>query len=253
MKSAESRPGAESARRALELLLTFTRESHTLSARQLAADTGIPLPTAYRHIALLRDMGLLVGDDQGGFHLSARFITLAEAAEASEPLIPRADPVMRALAAACGETVILVRLIAGSAVCIHRIESGHRLRISFEPGQPLPLTRGASARILLSSLQPDVLQQRLADLAGSDRSAAERLRAEVKTAAELGWATSEEEIDPGIWAASAAVFSRDTIVAALTVPSPLVRAPDKKREQLLGHLRSAAADLSRRLTEQAGK
>jgi DNA-binding IclR family transcriptional regulator len=248
---AEARPGAESVRRTLELLLAFTRETHTFSARQLAAETGIPLPTVYRHVALLRNMGLLVGDDQGGFHLSARFITLAQAAEASEPLISQADPVMRGLAAACGETVLLVRMIAGSAVCIHRIESAHRLRISFEPGQALPLTRGASSRILLTSLPPAVLRHRFDELAKSDRRAAERLRADVETARKQGWATSEEEIDPGIWAASAAIFSGQTVVAALTVPSPLVRAPDKIRKHLLDQVRSAADDLSRRLTEQA--
>jgi DNA-binding IclR family transcriptional regulator len=39
----------------------------------------------YRYIALLRDTGLLLGDDRGAYRLSPRVIALARAAEAAEP------------------------------------------------------------------------------------------------------------------------------------------------------------------------
>jgi Transcriptional regulator len=60
--------------------MAFTKECHTLSARDLAEATGIPLPSVYRYVAFLRDTGLLVGADQGGYHLSARLLQLAQAA-----------------------------------------------------------------------------------------------------------------------------------------------------------------------------
>ncbi len=47
-----------------------------------------------------------------------------------------------------------------------------------------------------------------------------------------------------MWAASAVVTDGRSVLAALTVPSPLVRAPAEEREQLLGQVRSAAARLS---------
>ena len=43
-----------------------------MTARELAQATAIPLPSVYRYVALLRDTGLLVGDDRGAYHLSAR-------------------------------------------------------------------------------------------------------------------------------------------------------------------------------------
>jgi DNA-binding IclR family transcriptional regulator len=64
-----------------------------------------------------------------------------------------------------------------------------------------------------------------------------------------GWATSEEEIDRGVWAASAAVTNGRSTVAALTVPSPLVRAPAAHQLRLLGQVRAAAARLSRHIEE----
>jgi DNA-binding IclR family transcriptional regulator len=198
----------------------------------------------YRYIALLRETGLLVGDERGAYHLSARLISLARAAEAAESIIEVADPVMRKLVRDCGETVILVRLIARVPVCVHRVESQHHLRATFEPGQPLPLERGASGRVLLAGLAPQTRRDYLAPLAKTDPEAAARVEKSAAETAERGWAVSEEEIDRGVWAASAAVTDGRSTIAALTVPSPLVRAPAALQDRLLGQVRAAARALS---------
>lgn len=228
----------------LAVLQAFSPGHHTLTARDLAESTGIPLPSMYRYIALLRETGLLVGDDHGSYHLSARLISLARAAEAAESIIEIADPVMRDLMSECGETVILVRLIGRVPVCVHRVESSHHLRATFEPGQPLPLERGASGRVLLSGLSSQVRREYLASLARLDPESFERLEKAVAVAADRGWAVSEEEIDRGVWAASAAVTDGRSTVAALTVPSPLVRAPVELQDRLLDQVRMAARDVS---------
>src|SRR5271154_6664460 len=131
--------GCEGARRVLALMLAFSTDRNTLTARALAAATGIALPSVYRYITLLRETGLLAGDERGSYRLSARLMGLARAAEAAESIIDYADPAMRDLAYETGETVILVRLIGRTPVCVHRVQSVQRLRISFEAGQPLPL------------------------------------------------------------------------------------------------------------------
>jgi DNA-binding IclR family transcriptional regulator len=236
----------------LAVLQAFTPGRHTLTARDLAESTGIPLPSMYRYIALLRETGLLIGDERGCYHLSARLISLARAAEAAESIIEIADPVMRGLAMECGETVILVRLVARSPVCVHRVESAHHLRAAFEPGQPLPLSRGASSKVLLSGLSPQVRKDYLGQFAKADPDGAARMEEAAQVAAERGWAVSEEEIDRGVWAASAAVTDGRSVVAALTVPSPLVRAPTELQERLLVQVREAAAVLSDRLVAAQG-
>ena len=83
--SAPSASGSEGARRALAALQAFSPDRHTLTARELSTITSIPLPSMYRYIALLRDTGLLIGDDRGAYRLSPRVILLARAAEAAEP------------------------------------------------------------------------------------------------------------------------------------------------------------------------
>ena len=135
---------------------------------------------------------------------------------------------------------------------MHRVESPHHLRAAFEPGQPLPLERGASGRVLLAGLPERTRAEYLAPLAAADPEASARVEAAVALTAARGWATSEGEIDRGVWAASAAVTDGRSTVAALTVPSPLVRAPAALQEALLGQVRAAAVTLSR-LVEGARK
>ena len=83
--SASAAPGSEGARRALAALQAFSPHRHTLTARELSEITSIPLPSMYRYIALLRDTGLLIGDDRGAYRLSPTVISLARAAQAAEP------------------------------------------------------------------------------------------------------------------------------------------------------------------------
>jgi DNA-binding IclR family transcriptional regulator len=240
--------GCEGARRVLALMLAFSTDKNTLTARDLAAATGIALPSVYRYITLLRETGLLAGDERGSYRLSARLIGLARAAEAAESIIDIADPVMRDLAVETGETVILVRLIGRSAVCVHRVQSAQRLRISFEPGQPLPLDRGASARLLLSGLSPQQRKEYLAPLAGRDLESAARLEAKIAQTARQGYAVSEEEFEQGVWAVSAPVMQGKRMIAVITVPSPLIRATAPIQQQkLVGQVRAAAQNLNEAL------
>jgi DNA-binding IclR family transcriptional regulator len=154
---------------------------------------------------------------------------------------------MQALATDTGETVILMRMIGRAAVCVHRVQSAQRLRIEYEPGATLPIERGASGKLLLAGLTPQARKDLLAPLAQRDPDAAALLEARVARAAQQGFATSEEEIYQGVWAASAAVVQGKRTLAALTVPSPLVRASAEERKQLLDQVRAAAARINTEL------
>jgi DNA-binding IclR family transcriptional regulator len=233
--------GCEGARRVLALMLTFSADDNTLTARQLADRTGIALPSVYRYITLLRETGLLAGDERGSYRLSARLMGLARAAEAAESIIEVAEPVMRELHDKTGETVILVRLIGRSAVCVHRVQAAQRLRISFEPGQSLPLESGASTRLLLASLSPDVRKDYLTSLAERSPEAAALLEKKVLIAGQQGYATSDEEISEGVFAAAAQVMQGKRMAAVITVPAPNVRVPTAElRSQIVTEVRIAA-------------
>ena len=62
-----------------------------------------------------------------------------------------------------------------------------------------------------------------------------------------GYAVSEEELEKGVWAVSAPVLQGKRMIAVITVPSPLVRAPAPLQQKLLGQVCDAAQALNEAL------
>ena len=111
----------------------------------------------------------------------------------------------------------------------------------------MPLERGASARLLLSGLPSELRREYLAPLAERDAEAAAQLECKAAQAARQGYATSEEELEKGVFAVSAPVLQGKRMIAVITVPSPLVRAPAPLQDKLLGQVRAAAQALNEAL------
>ena len=134
-------------------------------------------------------------------------------------------------------------------MCIRdRVVASTRLRLSFDPGQPLPLLRGASVRLLLGSLSPaerrSYIEAALSEGAQLPVDDTEQYLGEIERDVERGWAISNEEIDQGVWAASGAVYEDGRIVAALSAPCAAFRLDDERRAVIIEEVRKAATDLS---------
>jgi DNA-binding IclR family transcriptional regulator len=246
-----AKTGADSARRALEMLFAFTEQRPNASVRDLAEALDIPVPSVHRYVAMLRDMGLIEEGSRGRYHLTMRVAALGRAARQATPIVDLAEPHMRRLAEQIGEAVLLMRMVHGQPVCFHRVETPSRFRLSFEPGQTLPQLRGASVRLLLGSLSPaereHYINTALDAGAQPPVNGSEQFLRDVERDVARGWAVSNEEIDQGVWAASAAVYEGGTVVAALSAPCPAFRLDDERRNNIIDLVRKAAADLSNAL------
>lgn len=245
---ATAKAGADSGRRALDTLFAFTEQRPVLSVRELAEILEIPVPSVHRYVALLRDMGLLEESSRGRYHLSMRVAALGRAARRAAPIVDTIEPLMRSLSERIGESVLLMRLVHGAPVCIHRVESPSRFRLSFEPGQLLPALRGASVRLLLGALDPEgrrrYLDEALASGALPPVNGRDAFLGEVERDVVRGWAVSNEEIDEGVWAPSAAVYEDGRVVATISAPCPAFRVDDARRADIVDMVRETASAAS---------
>lgn len=240
--------GADSGRRALDVLFAFTEQQPVVSVRELAESLDIPVPSVHRYVALLRDMGLLEESSRGRYHLSMRVAALGRAARRAAPIVDTVEPLMRALSERIGESVLLMRLVHGAPVCIHRVESPSRFRLSFEPGQLLPALRGASARLLLGALDPESRQRYVDEALRSGAlppvNGRDGYLGEVERDVARGWAVSNEEIDEGVWAPAAAVHEDGRVVAAISAPCPAFRVDEARRGEIVEMVRETATAAS---------
>jgi DNA-binding IclR family transcriptional regulator len=245
-------PGTQGARRALEVLFYFNARRPNATVEQLADVLALPIATAYRLVALLRQMSILEEGPNDTYHLTPRVLQLSEALASSHGLIQVARPVLEHLVELFGETTLLVRLIDHAAVCVERVESPLPMRLTYEPGQAISAQQGASARVLIAGLTPAERSVHLDWVAGRDPEFSQRrarFEAEIDRTAAEGWAVSHGEIDAGIVAAAAPVRVGHQTLASVSIAGPAFRvvgnALDERRQAVIEAAREISESLAR--------
>jgi DNA-binding IclR family transcriptional regulator len=231
------------------MLMQFGPGLATARVDRLARGADVPLSSAYRYLTLLRDAGLVVEAGQGTYQLTPRVLALAHAARAANGITAQLPGVLQGLRERTGESALYVRRFADMAICVDLVESSQPVRLSFTPGHPMPLHAGAGAKLLLAHLADDDQARYLRALRTQavfhDRCA--RLEREIPLMRDRGWATSEAEVDDGVWAAAAIVRDAAGVAGALSVAGPAYRLDEPKRAAILAQVRDAAQRLSHEL------
>ena len=222
------------AERALEILMMFGEQRPSVTASEVAGYLDVARSTAYRYIQSLTNAGFLEEGASGGFQLGPRILELAHIARRSGSLAEYARPVMRQLASATGETVLLTRLTGHTAFCVDRADAVQRvMRLSYEPGQTLPVNAGAGAYVLLAWLPETEVDQIIAHVAfeaftANTITTASGLKKKLKETRRLGFAVSRAELDLDVVGIAAPIRdSADRVVAALSVAASASRVSDR--------------------------
>jgi DNA-binding IclR family transcriptional regulator len=251
--TARDRPPEEAAEdssfaRGLRLLLTVA-DRGGVRADELAALLDMPVSTVYRYLRTLGEFGF-VDRRAGRYHLGPRLMIGTQANVSSEHLIRAADPILQRLADETGETAVITRRIGLSAVCLHQVPSRHQLRVTLEPGEPLPLHAGATSRVLLAYAPQEIVEAVLAqgiEPATSASPGADALRILLAACVREGIAESEGELIPGAVALAAPILRPDGIVGAIGVIGPADRCGPGWRRGLRGRVRTAASNVAEAL------
>lgn len=207
---------AQTADHALRILEELG-QGEPLSLAQLAERLRLSKTATHRLLVTLGARGFVLR--QGGqYHPGATLVRLAAALRPD--LRAASADVMRTLAAATGETVVLHILDDLEAVVIDQaVASRHLVRVSHQIGSRHSLSLGASGRVILAFAGSSVRRRVLAD--HSDPASVEGSLASIATA---GYAQSHDELQEGVQGIAAPVFDHHGVVASLAVLVPVARA-----------------------------
>jgi DNA-binding IclR family transcriptional regulator len=240
--------------RALDILQLFSDEKLIWSGAQIAERIGVARSTGYRYLKGLVGSGFLEECD-GGFRLGPQVFELARLARKGLGLSEIARPVMRELADAVGETVLLTRRSGGAVVCLELEEAAHPVRISYERGDVLPVNAGAAALVLLDS----AADQEVADLLAAaplrrftsrTLTDGKQLRARLREIRASGYAIAHGELDEDILGIAAPIRQPDgATAAAVSVAALRFRVPDAGLPPIIEAVRAAADRISDRLRQ----
>lgn len=245
--------GVDSARRVLQVLLLFSEDRTELTAEEIAREVSISTPSAYRFIALLRELYLLEEKSRGTYTLSPRVFALAGSAEQALQISTVVRPFLNHLSELSGEAALAMRRVGDSAMCADMAQIAHPIRLSFAPGHVMPLHRGAGPKVLLSGMGRGWAEEYLARVepkhSKRDRKA---MLEELELIAERGWAQSSAEVDEGIWATAAPITVGSKVVAAISVAGPRYRIDARSTESIIEAVRDSARQASRQFAGWTG-
>jgi Transcriptional regulator len=237
--------GSDLARAMTRILTALYMHEEDVAIRDIAEECGIPKSTLHRTLQTLKEEGWVHQGADGSYRIGLRLLVLASQARLRMELVKQLDPIMRRIAAATQQTVVLSVLDGRQSVCLHTIESNKRIRIDSQVGSRGDLHAGASGKALLAfgpaELLDELLTEPLTKYTPFTLTEPNELRREVEAILENGYAVSIEELDPG--AAAIAVPILDThgeLIAGISIAGP--------RFDFEGNIAAWSQEL-RRLTE----
>jgi DNA-binding IclR family transcriptional regulator len=218
----------------------------------IASALGQPRSSTHRLLTELVELGLLLRVGANAYAPGPRLARWGHAAEGTDQIIRIAEPAMIRLRDEIGESVHLYVRQRDSRVCVAAVDGTYELRHFTEVGKPLPLSVGASGKLLLAFATLPVRRQEMRRVAAKPLTVralgVEALESELAEILESEWSTSFGEREEGLAAAAVPIRNHTTeVVAALSVSGPTARLTPERFEAIGPQLKEAAHQISRAL------
>lgn len=219
---------------------------------EVAEQIGVHKSTAFRLLAALEEHDLVrQAESRGHYELGFGIQRLASAVTGQMDLVRQARPVMDVLAERLGETVNIAVLRDHVIVNVGQSIGGSAVAAHNWIGELTPAHATSSGKVLLAALPPDERAPLLRDLkAYTDHTITDGavLEAQLKEAAERGWAQTENEYELGLRAVAVPVRDHaGDVVAALSVSGPSYRFEEDRLPEIIELIQESGRAASARL------
>ncbi|MEV0068996.1 MULTISPECIES: IclR family transcriptional regulator [unclassified Amycolatopsis] len=228
--------------RALSVLRALATKGKGATLQELHEELDIPVGSAHRVLTTLMEENFVTRSPTNKrYFLGPAARQLGEPAPHRTALLANPHQAVVDAAEASGETVFLTELIGARAVCVALVEGRHPLRLFVRIGQEMPLHAAASSRSLLAYL-PEPAARRVLETQSLDAftpdtpTTVDELVEHLALVRARGYDICDDELDRGVWAVAAPIFTSTGAVAASVT---LAAAGNRMRE---GTARTVATD-----------
>jgi len=244
--------GVQSLRRAFELLEGLADTGGEASLSELAATTGLPMPTIHRLIRTLVELGYVRQNTNRRYALGSRLIRLGE--HASKQFGTWARPHLAELVDATGETANLAVLERDEVVYVAQVPSTHSMRMFTEVGRRLLPHGTGVGKAMLSQLPPDEVRALLRRTGmpaytPHTHTDPEEFIAHLAEITEQGYALDESEQELGV-RCIAVPLTGCPVPAAVSVSGPEGRLTQETAERIAPTTVEIGARLAKAIAEQ---
>ncbi len=241
----------QSIEKAFSILDLFASEKSELSLTKIAGILNMPLGTAHRYINTLAKLGYIIQDsDTKKYRITPKIIKLGSTALEGLSLRKRVLPFMVELVRDFDVTTQCGILDENEVVYIERVRNKSIVNLDFDIGSRFPAHCTSLGKVLLAftdnlKRQSIIAKANLTKMTPYTITSKEMLFKELNVIKSLGYATSNQELNQGLYGLAVPIFNNGVIEASLGV-SMLhdINSNQLFFENILGRLKAISQDVS---------
>jgi IclR family acetate operon transcriptional repressor len=250
----------QSLTRGLTLLERLSEERYGISLTDLAQRVGLAPSTTHRLLKSLEKMKFVAQDEERGlWYVGVKAFEVGTAFLRDRDFVGVARRFMRRLMEESGESVNLAVLDAGEVLFLSQVECRQMMRALAPPGGRIGAHCSGVGKALLSAL-PDaevagILHRRgLPRLTANTVDSPARLKRELQTTRERGWALDDEEQAVGLRCVAAPILDEyGEPLAAISLSGPKARITDDRIPALGALVKRVAEEITAALGGRAAE
>lgn len=231
----------------LSLLVALGGHAGGAGVSELAREAGVNVSTAHRLLGSMVPMGFVRFDElERKYTLGLKVFELSHQVPAVRSLSASAFPEIRKIADRTGEPALLAVLDGTEMMVVGQAEGRHQIQIRLTAGQRGPLYATSLGKVLLAFLPDEERQSiierlELVPFTPNTITGPDELRGELDRTRELGYATVDEENEPGIRAVAVPIKNPSgRSVAAMSIAVPTLRSSVEDLKRFVPILREGA-------------
>jgi DNA-binding IclR family transcriptional regulator len=239
--------------RAFQIIDMLAMSSIGLSKTDIASKLGIPYSTAFNLLSTMEANDYARKDQESGkYYLGFKFLGLANIQKNDLNLCEVAAPALEKLVRTTGITGHLGILDRGEAIYIDKRESNSFFKINTWVGKRNYVHTSALGKALILDLSDEELRkiwkQELPKRTAKSITSLRKMKAELNSIRESGYALDDEEDEEGGRCVAAPIRDRSgRIVAAIGVSGSTAQLPSRRLEAIGDLVKQAAAEISKSL------
>lgn len=234
--------------RSLDILLCFT-EKPNLAMMEIVRLTRLNKSTVFRLLLTLEAKGFIQRDPYTEkYSLGIRIWELSANLDQSNDPAVLFLPEMERLRDDVEETISLYIRDGYERIRVQAVESKQTIRRIAPIGARMPLSVGASSKVIMAYLDTDFQNEMFASNMWPETVSIPLYKSQLQKVKEEGYALSVEEREAGTAAIAVPIFDRkDRFVAALAVSGPVSRMSGQRMRNFVPSLLEAAAKMGKRV------
>ncbi len=250
----KAKPMIQSVERSFDILEALAQSSGKLSLAELSLRVGLNPSTCHHLVATIARRGYITQDRATRqYTLGSRIFELSDARTRQIDLRDLAAPYLARLSRETGEAINLAVIEGADLVTIAKVSSLHAVRVDSALGTSNAAHATAVGKAILAWLPENEIDAIL-HAKGQGRftphtiPTRDALIEALRLVRRHGYAEDREEFQPNVYGAGAAIRShKGTVVGALGVSLPMMRATEDAMAATRRAVMDAAADLSKEL------